>query len=425
LRAHFAVPLFRNAYLLTMSSGLMALLGLPFWAIAAKRYSAETVGLSSTIVSAMMLISGIAQLGLSGILVRYLPGAATRTRRLIGLSYTATIAVSVLAGAMAALTAHAWSPSLNFLALRLPWFVLFVAAVVVWTVFSLQDSVLVGLRQTHWIPLENAVFAIAKLVLVGAFAVSYPRAGVVLAWIMPGMILIIPVNIAIFARFVPMHLAHSSGAPRWRITDLRRLVFGNYVGNLLAALSSFVIPILVLDELGAARTAYFFVPWTITLGVCLVAANLMTSMVMEVAFVESTLREQTRRVLRAILRSVVPAALCLALLAPYVLRLLGNDYAKHGTLVLRILLIGTIPNAVAAVGLNVARLRHDGRFIALVQGTVAVIFIGVAAVLIPHIGIEGAGVAWLASQVLAAMMATRPLRATTVPESSSVSAHVS
>ena len=410
VRAHFSIPLFRNAYFLILSSGIMSVLGFPFWVIAARRYSPETVGIASTIIAAMMLVSSISQLGLGPILVRYLPGAGTRTLRLVLWSYSAATGVSVIVAVVAAATAPVWSPPLAFLSHDTRWFALFVSSVVAWTIFGLQDEVLVGLRQTRWIPIENAVFAVAKLGLVAALAGIYRRAGIVVAWILPGMVLMLPVNVAILARFIPRQLASDPGTSRWHATDMRRVIVGNYLGTLLSSLVSVLMPILVTKELGARETAYFFLPWTIAFALCLVTSALTTSLVVEVAAAESSMREQTRQALRANLRVLVPAVLFLALLAPYVLRLLGSGYAERGTLLLRLLLLGTIPNAVATVGLTVGRIRHDGRLLARVQGVVAVVSILGGALLLPVTGINGAGVAWLTSQVLAVGMVARPLR---------------
>ena len=51
------------------------------------------------------------------------------------------------------------------------------------------------------------MFAVAKLVLVIALAHASRGAGIFLAWILPGMILVLPVNFAIMFRFAPRRAA--------------------------------------------------------------------------------------------------------------------------------------------------------------------------------------------------------------------------
>jgi O-antigen/teichoic acid export membrane protein len=411
IREHLSIPLFRTAYLLIMSSAVMSALGVPFWALAARKYTTETVGLASTVISAMVLVSGISQLGMSSVLPRYLPGAQTRTRRLIAMSYLSTGAMSIFVASLAAWTSATWAPPVRFLGDDAGWFALFVGATLAWTIFSLQDSVLIGMRQARWVLGENAIFALAKLWLVVLLASSYPHAGVFLAWIAPAIILIVPVNLVIFRRFVPRYEKRTIGREeQWQGREMRRLIVGNYAGSLVGLVGTFLLPILVANQLGAQQAAYFFIPWALTLGLAVVAANLTASMVVETALAGSKLREYSRTVLRSIVRLVIPAALAVVVLAPEFLGLFGHDYAEQGTWVLRLLAIGLIPSAVATLGLSVARIRHDGRLVAAVQCTVAVVAIALTALLLPYIGIEGAGIAWLISQIVAAIMTTPTLR---------------
>jgi hypothetical protein len=55
------VPMYRAALLLAASSGLSAVLGVVFWLGAARLFPPRALGLSSTALSSMMLIAGIAQ----------------------------------------------------------------------------------------------------------------------------------------------------------------------------------------------------------------------------------------------------------------------------------------------------------------------------------------------------------------------------
>jgi len=411
IREHLSVPLFGNAYLLITSSAVMTALGLPFWALAARQYTPETVGLTATVVSAMMLVSGVSQLGMSSVLPRYLPGAQARTRRLIAMSYLGTGAVSIVAASLAASTSGTWSPPVRFLGENAAWFALFVGATLAWTLFSLQDSVVIGMRRARWVLAENAIYALAKLGLVVLLAGSYPHAGVFLAWTVPAIILVVPVNLVIFLRFVPHHEKNEIALERqWHGREMRRLIVGNYAGSLVGLVGTFILPILVANHLGARETAYFFVPWALTLGLGVVATSMTTSMVVEAAFAGSRLREYSRTVLGGMARLVLPVALAVVVLAPDLLGLFGPEYARQGTWVLRLLALGMLPNAVATLGLSVARIRHDGRLVAAVQCTVAAVAIGLTIILLPHIGIEGAGIAWLTSQVVAALMTTPTLR---------------
>src|SRR6476469_9699056 len=89
--SHLRTPLYRNGYALTLGSLITSGLGIIYWAIAARYYTADIVGLSSSVISAMMLLAGIAVLTLSGVLVRFTPLAGPATQRLVIYSYGVSI----------------------------------------------------------------------------------------------------------------------------------------------------------------------------------------------------------------------------------------------------------------------------------------------------------------------------------------------
>src|SRR3954447_6385913 len=73
VREHLSTPLYRNAYLLIIGAVLGSAFGFLFWILAAHRYSPEIVGRNSAAIAAMVVVSGISQLGLNAIVVRYVP----------------------------------------------------------------------------------------------------------------------------------------------------------------------------------------------------------------------------------------------------------------------------------------------------------------------------------------------------------------
>ena len=84
---------------------------------------------------------------------------------------------------------------------------LFVVAVALWTVFTIEDAALTGLPASFWVPVENTSFAMAKLVCLPLFAAITPLTGVFDSWTLPLIGCIVPVNYYIFRRLLPEHLA--------------------------------------------------------------------------------------------------------------------------------------------------------------------------------------------------------------------------
>lgn len=408
LRSHLDDRLYRTGYYLIIGTGITSLLGVAFWALAARSYSAHEIGQNAAAISAMSLVSGVCSLGLSAVLVRYLPIAGTALKRLIFGSYALTATLSLAVGAVVAATSDLWSPTLDFLQ-EPGWLIGFTLATAAMTIFTLQDSVLTGLQTARWIPLENSLYALTKLVLLLALAALMPTAGPFVAWNAPLLPAILVINYLIFRRLIPRDRSFGSLDRRKVI----RMATGNYGGNIFALVGNMYLPILVANQAGAAEAAYFFIPWMICLSLQLVALNVTTSLTVEAALDMPRLRRLCRQALTHSMRLVVPLAALTALVAPLALQVFGEAYADSGTNLLRLLAAGAIPNVIVALGIGVARIEHKGGIVVAVQGVQFALVLGLSALLIPDIGVVAVGWTWAGSQVLLAlvMLATilRPL----------------
>jgi O-antigen/teichoic acid export membrane protein len=411
LKHHLSDELYRTGYYLIIGTGITSLLGVAFWALAARSYSAAEVGQNAAAISAMTLVSGVCSLGLSAVLVRYLPVAGTATRLLVTRSYALTVALSIVFGAAVAATSEVWSPTLSFLQSG-GWLVGFTLATAALTVFTLEDSVLTGLRAARWIPLENSLYALGKLALLIVLAALLPTAGPFLAWNAPLLPAILLVNYLIFRRLIPSQRSVGS-LDRAKVL---RMAAGNYGGNLFALAGNMYMPILVANQLSASAAAYFFVPWMISLSLQLVASNVTTSLTVEAALDMPHLRRLSQQALGHSMRLVAPMAALTALVAPLALLVFGPAYAHAGTSLLRLLAAGAIPNVIVALGIGVARIEHRGQVVVAVQGAQFAIVLGLSALLLPSMGIVAVGLTWAASQlILAAILLLTILRPLVLP----------
>lgn len=404
-RSHLRLPLFRNGYALIIGSAATSGLGLVYWVLAARFYSAEMVGLSSAALSAMLLLSGISQLSLNSVLVRFVPQAGRSTSRLILSSYLISAIAAAVTSIIFLLGLDVWAPALKTIGASRDWQILFVLATMVWGIFALQDSALTGLRQALWIPLENTAFAIVKIVLLISLAASFQAVGIFASWNVPVLLSLIPINLLIFKWLIPRHIR----ATRERATPITlhliaRFVGGNYLGSLFFLASTTLLPIMVTNLSGASANAYFYPPWMIVTALQLVAVNLSTSLTVEATLDRAQLHTYSRRVLVQIARLVVPLVIVVFLGAPLILQVFGSAYATEGAALLRWLALGVLPNILIALFISLARVQNRSGTIMLVQGTLSLLILSLSYLWLPTLGITGVGVAWLISQTLVALV---------------------
>lgn len=413
--AHLRVPLYRNGYALMIGSAATSALGVVYWALAARYYSPEIVGLSSAVISAMMLLAGIAVLSLPGALVRFIPQAGHNTGRFISTTYVVSMGMALILAPLFCLTAGMWSAQLAFLRDEPRWLAAFVIATVTWCIFSLQDSALTGLRQAIWIPVENTIFSVAKIGLLLLLAGPIPQWGLFAAWTIPVIVALVPINYLLFRRWIPAHAADannmqatSTPAPSARSPfsghAVQRYVIGNYPGTLLYLAYTMLLPLLVTNLAGSRANAYFYIPWMIASGLQLIALNLTTSLTVEAARDESKLAFYGYRILQQALKLLVPLVLLICLSAPFILMVFGREYRDEGTQLLQLLTLSTLPNVIVMLYLSIVRVQNRVGGVIVTQGLLCISLLGLSYLLLPQWGILGVGWASLISQSTVAVL---------------------
>ena len=394
-----------NAMSLLASSGITALLGLAFWSIATHLYSTAAVGRAAAEISAMTLLAALAKLDLPHLLPRFLPDAGIRTRRFVLLGYGGTGAL----GLLLAIGFVALGLGSNILPGGLAAAALFIGAVVLWVVFGIQDSVLTGLRATVWIPVENSAFAVAKLGLLFGL-VAGGAAGIFLGWIAPVVVGVVAVNAVLFTRLIPRHEAASGGTSR--LPDRKTL--GRYmVGDSLASHTTMItrslLPLLVVDRLGARAGAYFYIPWLIATTLPVMVWGISTSFMVEARTDPARTRALLVRSIRLTTAVLVPCALFLLVGAPILLDALAPGYASEGTTLLRLVAVAALLSGVSSLYLTLVRLEASRiwRVAALEVLNSFVLIVGTVLLFGP-LGIDAPGVALLATAALSGAVVVVP-----------------
>ncbi len=402
----------RNARSLIASSVLTSVFGFAFWILAARSMSAADVGTGSAVVAALVLLGNMSTLGLRNALPRFLPAARANTARVIAWSYIACVTTALLLGVVFVLGAGRWASELTSLRTSPAAQVLFVVAVAVWTVFILQDAVLVGLRTATWVPAENLSYALLKLgALVGLAAVG--SWAIPIAWIVPALVLLIPLNLLIFGRLIPAHarLAPSiDDAPAdWR--RVGRFAAGDYVADVVRFIGAEGVVLIVLAHLGPAASAPLFFAITIAASLQLIGSNVMSAFVAEAAARPAHVDELLQRAALQITILVVPGALIAAAAAPLGLALFGSEFVDSGTPVLRLLLLAAIPGIALSVAVGQARYRRRVSHVVLLALAASIPPVVGAVFFVPQFGIVAVGWAMLIGQtVLAAVLLSTSLR---------------
>jgi O-antigen/teichoic acid export membrane protein len=412
-RAHASQPLFRSAYSLMASTVVTSILGVVFWILAARLYSPEVVGRDSALIASMVTLSTIPQLNLASAMIRFLPRMGVRTSRVLAVAYAlSTGAALVIALAFVVLVPR-FVDEFAFLAEDRAVAGVYVGGLVVWGIFVIGDASLAGLRYAHWIPIENAAYAVLKIAalpILIAVAASY---GVFAAWILPACLLLPVTNWLIFRRAIPRHVARHaeqpSSAHEFSPAHLRRFLAQDYLGTVLSQAALTLVPILVVALLGSEKNAYFYVAFTLVTTFDLLFMNAATSLTVEGAIDRERIHELTRTVVRHLLGPLTLVSLGLVLVAPILLLPFGPDYVREASPLVRLLACACVFRGALYLYAALCRLRGRGRPLLLLEAAVFGLLMALTFALTPRLGLEGVALAWVITHAVLAGVVTYPL----------------
>lgn len=396
----------RNGYALIANVAITSALGFVFWLFAARLYPADVVGRNAALMSVLMTICVIAQLNLASVLTRFLPVLGRREAAgWITRAYGASAAATVVAAAVFVAGVNWLVPSMGYL-VEAPAFTLwFIAACVAWNVLALQEGALAGLRSAIWIPAQNTIAGIGKILLLLVFAgIAFSEFAPFVAWTVPVAAAVVLVNILIFGRLLRSRSVAASASPPG-MAAISRYLGGDYFGQVLFSATFGLSSVLVVEFISPAANAVYYVALTMAYALYLISKSMTVSLVAEAAADEQKLAALAWRALGHSLAVVSLGALFLCVAAPLILNLYGPSYAAEGILQLRLLALSAVPFALTATALGVARVQRRMAFVAFVQGAMAILVLGLALPLIDAFGSAGMAVSWLVGQCLVAPVA--------------------
>lgn len=395
----------RSSLFVLINTGATGVLGAGFWLIAA-RYSSED-DVAAAVAAASLLIAGafLCQLNLPTALSRYLPGAGRHQHALVVRSYAISLGVSLVAAAAVVAVGLARGGSVvdgGSFALTL----VLAASFPIWVIFAMQDGVLVDLRESHWVPVENAVTTVAKFGLLPALVGLGGGAGILLAWTGPALAGIVVITYFLFRRVLPRSRdVDPTGPSRDGLVGARPFVgyaLRDFPGAAMRMVSLRLVPILVLEFGDPGDGAFIGLPWTILTVAVLVLPMLSRALLAELSHDESAAEDLMGRATRLVLFGLLPATVVGALLVDPVLSIAGAEYADRGTPILAFGALGVAPTAYFECRLALMRFRHQVMRSSVLQGAQATVLLATIGVLIAVDRVDQIGAAFLAVALFSA-----------------------
>lgn len=409
----------KNTSLLMLLNSLAQIMGKVFtmglgfltWMLAARLFATGEIGIASGVVAAMMLCTQVGLLGIGSAIIVLYPQYKSSPARLFDTAITFVAGAALLAGGGFLLLATSAFQELRVVASTPLYTLLFLVMSALGTVGILLDQTATTLRrgdQMLFRGLLSGLVTVASIAIL-PFATDAGDSIVIFsAWVVGAIAASGLGSIQLWRT-----LSHYVYRPRLELHLVRQLLrvgLPNWVLTLTERAPALVMPIVVTELLSPEANAYWYVIWMLSWVVFIVPVQVAMTLFAEAVHRPEAVRRIIQHGVKMSLALGLVSATAVALMASFVLSLLGADYAAAGTTPLRILVFSVIP--VTFIQAYFATCRAYGRLreATVTGGLIGLISVVAAALAGIEYGLTGMAIAWLAVQSVAGLWASVRVR---------------
>jgi O-antigen/teichoic acid export membrane protein len=385
--------LYRNSIYLMLSTAVMSLFGFVFWMVNARLFTETEVGLATTIISVVSLITTFSLLGLNAGLIRYLPKSERKNEK-INTCFTLVGVVSIIVSAIFILGMSKFSPRLLFIKDSILLSGLFIISMVLGSFSSLIESLFIAYRNTKYTLLKNTIFSALKVIFPFVL-VSLGVWGIFGSWMIgafAGVVVSFFVLIKKFS-YKPRLVFHDS-----IIRKIGKYSFSNYVAGFIGGLPTLLLPILITNSIHPETTAYYYMAMMIAGALFVIPQATSNSLFAEGSHNESekSLNKHIKKSAKIIALLMIPAIIIIIFFGRYILLLLGKSYSDEGYMLLNLLAISGVFVAINNVFSSIFRVQKKMKQIIIRSTIGAILLLGLSYWFINNdFGLMGIGYAWI------------------------------
>lgn len=390
-------PFYRNSLAILGNSFSSAFYGLVFWIVAAHMLRSDDLGLAIATISAATLLTSLSRFGMDDVLVRFLPGSKDKPVLYSSILLVTLLLAIIMTVGFLCLVDYL-SPSLSYL--RNGWYLLlFLFYMVTISIYTTQNTTLLAIRRADLSFVQNSLlgmrilllFAIASLGAIGillSFNVAYLAALLLgLVYLAKQGFTLRPGGVKTVIKIVRDHLGYSTG---------------NYVSVIFTILPSTLIPIIIINTIGAENVAYFYIAYSIAALLFIIPNAISMSLFIEGSH-DMPMNEYSLKSMKMIFLIIIPLIVVLLLFGDKLLLLFNKEYSQQSIDLLKLLIMSGLFSSIISVYSSIRRVEKNVKSLNKVSIASSIMIVGLGYVFMTMYGLIGLGYAWLASNAILAV----------------------
>ena len=367
---------------LMLSSLVSSGFGFLFWIIAGGEYSEYEVGIATSLIASLSLLTTITRFGLNVSLVRFFPKGDRS--RIFGTSLLVTTIPGLIIGMIFIIGIDLWSTELDIIKEIAPWFLIFMMGM---SALSITSASFIASRRADLTFLQNIlngarVALLIPFTFLGTFGIfaSYGISTSIVGMVSVAILIYMGVRPGMIdLQFVKDSMKYSAG---------------NYLTGLFFTLPATLIPLIVLQVIGSEATAHYYIAFMFASILNIIPTATSTSLFVEGSHGEGLKLNAMKCAIMSFIL-LIPAVLVIYFEGDILLDMVGKSYTENGFSLLRIMIFSSFFFVIINMYLSIERVRNR------MKELVAFAFLTAAGVLIPSYflmdgyGIDGIGYAYL------------------------------
>ena len=396
IKKYYREPLYRNSFAIMLNALSSSFFGLLFWILAARTMPSTTIGLATAAISAATFIFTLSRLGLDTGLTRFLPRSQDRDA-LYSTVLFVTLLLALVFIAIFLLVIGLVSPQLAFLREGKLLFV-FLAYAAIYAVFSTQNNALMSLRRGDLFLIQNLLFGLRVPLLFAVVGLGI--LGIFISWDI-GLLITLVFGSYILYRF---GLSFRFKANTTSLREIFTFSLGNYVAGIFMIIPVSIMPVLIVNTVGAQGSAYFYIAYSVAALLSAIPTGVSTSLFVEGSH-DMPMRENVVKSLKFVLLLLIPALLFILVFGDKVLLLFNREYSEQAFGLLRLLAISSVFTIVPSIYITIKRIQKDVQMITYVSFAISMLIVGLGYIALITTGLLGLGYVWIVANAIVTAVA--------------------
>jgi O-antigen/teichoic acid export membrane protein len=387
--------LYKNALYLIISTAFTSGSGFLFWVIAARIYDPEYVGLASALISVTGLITILSLLGLDITIIRFLDEQKEKGV-FVCTCFLLVVISSLICTSLYVTFIDFFTPSLSFIKLKIEIIIIFILFNIISPLVILQmHAVFVAYGKTEY-TFAQSVLSFLRVVLLPIFT-KLGFLGIFISYSF-----VFALNIIIGLYYQTVRLLGLEKAIDFRLLKDKNLInysIANYCSRILEELPRYILPIMIINNLGAKENAYFFIPWQIAMIISSIPKYIFLSYMREKSLREKN-EVNANKVIFVTITIMLLLLVAVLILGDLLLQIFGQEYVLNSKIILVVLFISILPYSINLFYATEERIKKKSINVFVLYLGLSSFTIIISVYAINIIGEIGAAYAWLIANII-------------------------